>query len=141
MNSSIDAHQLLETLSTQPIASAGFPSHFSIAIQIRNAITNEKMSLKNISEIVRKDPLVATKVVRTANSALFAGTATLTDIERSINRIGLDAVKTDRAGCDHASADSLQRHAGLWRLFPKDLAAFHVHGLCGQYPHPTRNPL
>lgn len=93
MNSSIDAHQLLETLSTQPIASAGFPSHFSIAIQIRNAITNENMSLKNISEIIRKDPLVATKVVRTANSALFAGSATLTDIERSINRIGLDAVK------------------------------------------------
>ena len=93
MNSSIDAHQLLEELSTQPIASANFPSHFSVAIQIRNAINNDNISMRNISEIVRKDPLVATKVVRTANSALFTGNVTLTDIERSINRIGLDAVK------------------------------------------------
>ncbi len=93
MNSSIEAHRLLLEMRKAPVTTSVFPSHFSVAIQLRTAIADQKSNNKAIANIIRKEPLIASKIVTAANSANTIGLASITDIEKSIGRLGLDQIK------------------------------------------------
>jgi HD-like signal output (HDOD) protein len=52
----------------------------------------EKVSLKSVGELIQTDPAVAATLLKTANSALFAGLSTITDLPLAISRLGLKQV-------------------------------------------------
>lgn len=93
MNSSIEAHRLLLEMRKAPVSTSVFPSHFSVTIQLRTAISDQKSNNKTVANIIRKEPLIASKIVTAANSANMAGLASIVDIEKSIQRLGLDQIK------------------------------------------------
>lgn len=91
MSSSIKAHKILMDLRKRPITTLSFPSHFSVAIQLRNAMNDPLLGLRAISDIIKKDALIASRVVSQANKA--SSQVRAKDIEKAIQSIGLEAVK------------------------------------------------
>lgn len=93
MNTSIEAGVLIKSLEARPVELTTFPSHFDIAIQIKNAMHDTRLSIKNIGKIIKKDPLISTKIVRSANAAGIYTGHSIADIESAVSRLGFDAVK------------------------------------------------
>jgi HD-like signal output (HDOD) protein len=93
VNSSIEAHRILQELRNKPIDTLGFPSHFSVAIQLRTAINDPKHGVRQLADIVKKDPLISARVICAANTAALAQGNRVFDIERAIQRVGVEAVK------------------------------------------------
>lgn len=93
MSSSIQAHILIEELEKRPVTNVTFPSHFNVAIELRNAISQPGVSTRQLAAIVRKEPLVAARVVKAANTVGITSGTSIFDIEKAIHRIGMDSVK------------------------------------------------
>lgn len=83
----------LSDLSEMKTQTASFPSHFGIVIELRNAINDDRVSVKNVANLIRREPLIASKVVATANSAAMGQHGPILDVETAVTRIGFEAVK------------------------------------------------
>lgn len=88
-----EEEKALELISKVVVNSASFPSHFSVVVELRNAIDNDMVSIKNVADIVRREPIIASKVVASANSAAEGIRNTITDVDTAVRRIGFEAVK------------------------------------------------
>lgn len=91
--SSLLAHQLLEKLALKPVESAGFPSHFSIVMRLKAAMNDENTAYKRIVDILSGEPMVAAKIVQTANATSFHGYSKILDLEKAVSRLGMSAVR------------------------------------------------
>lgn len=85
--------KLLLELSQQPAQSAAFPSHFGIVIELRNSINDDRVTVKNVAALIRREPIIASKVVASANSAASAPSSQILDVESAVGRIGFESVK------------------------------------------------
>lgn len=88
-----EEQKALEAISKLEVNSASFPSHFSVVVELRNTIDSDMVSIKNVADIVRREPIIASKVVASANSAAEGLRNTITDVETAVNRIGFESVK------------------------------------------------
>jgi HD-like signal output (HDOD) protein len=70
-----------------------FPTCFDVVLRLRKELQNPKLSLPNIARIVQLEPLVAAKLVRLANSTIYAANGPVRDLPSAIHRLGLDAVR------------------------------------------------
>lgn len=72
-----------------------FPTCFDAALQIRNVLKDPAVSLGKIAKTVNMEPLVATKLLRMANSVLHnpGGKATA-DIESAVGRVGIETARS-----------------------------------------------
>lgn len=72
-----------------------FPTCFDAALQIRNVLKDPKVSLGKIAKTVNMEPLVATKLLRVANSVLHnpGGQATV-DLESAVSRVGIETARS-----------------------------------------------
>ena len=92
MTSSLEAHKLLQELRSQPITDVNFPSHFNVAIKLREALQNGSVTLGNVVSILGKDPLIAASAIQSANMA-NQGKATR-DLQTAVSRLGFEKIKT-----------------------------------------------
>ncbi len=80
-----------QELSRQEFDIPPFPD---IAIKIRDAISDPNISIDKIARIIVADPVLTTRLVRMANSALLRrGTIEITDVKTALGRIGLELVR------------------------------------------------
>ncbi|MDR0576822.1 MAG: HDOD domain-containing protein [Candidatus Accumulibacter sp.] len=71
-----------------------FPTCFDVVMRLRRELQNPNISLPRVAQIVQLEPLVATKLLRLANSAVYAtGGPRVRDLPAAIHRIGLNAVR------------------------------------------------
>lgn len=63
------------------------------ASRIMQELQSPKVTALRIAELVKKDPVLATAVLRVANSALYGGRTEITDLAFAMTRIGLNQVK------------------------------------------------
>lgn len=80
-----------QELSRQEFDIPPFPD---IALKIRDAMSKPNVSIDTIARIIVADPVLTTRLVRMANSALLRrGTIEITDVKTALGRIGLDLVR------------------------------------------------
>ena len=68
------------------------PSLPEIALHIQKELTDENLSVNKLSSIVQSDPVITTRIIKVANSAIFGGNKNVTSIKKAIALIGMDAV-------------------------------------------------
>jgi putative nucleotidyltransferase with HDIG domain len=87
---------------------------------LSEAVQDERCTLDRVLGILSKDPSLSATLLRLANSALYAGGATVLDLRTAVQRLGFDAVanlgtgaaviKTLRGGT-HLDATRLWQHS------------------------------
>lgn len=76
-------------------ASIVFPTSFDTTIRLREIMNSDTSSAADLAAVVAKDPLLATKLVRAANSAaLNPSGQSLTSIPAVVIKIGTNGVRT-----------------------------------------------
>ncbi|MCK5666536.1 MAG: HDOD domain-containing protein [Thiotrichaceae bacterium] len=77
--------QLIKDLNEDKLT---LPSIPDVAIKIRKALADENCDFHQISQIIAADPAIATKIIKTANSALYRSTRKTTDCQMAVTRLG-----------------------------------------------------
>jgi HD-like signal output (HDOD) protein len=65
------------------------PSVPDVAIKIRRALQDEKSNFHQISNIIASDPAITTKIIKTANSALYRSIRKIDDCQMAVTRLGV----------------------------------------------------
>ncbi|MFZ4534963.1 HDOD domain-containing protein [Propionivibrio sp.] len=91
--------QMLEDIAKELAGDVVFPTYFDTSLRIRKELSNPDLSISRIASIVGIEPLLATKLMQLANSALYRtdGTA-VRDLSAAINRLGVELVRTTALG-------------------------------------------
>ena len=64
-----------------------------VAMKIRSMLDNNDVSAKQIAEVVNRDPVIAAKIIRAANSPIYFGAAKCETVQNAIVRLGLLTTK------------------------------------------------
>ena len=64
------------------------PSVPDVAIKIRQALYDKKSNFRQISNIIASDPAITTKIIKTANSALYRSIHKIDDCQMAVTRLG-----------------------------------------------------
>ena len=87
--------QMIKDIARELEGDVVFPTSFDAAFRLRQALQNPDLPIARISSIVGGEPLVATKLMQLANSALYrADHAPALDLRAAISRLGVDLVRT-----------------------------------------------
>lgn len=87
--------QMLEDIAKELTAGEVlFPTCFDVAVRIRRLLDNPNTSLEKVAVAISGDPLISSKLLALANSAVYAGNGPVRDIKNAIQRLGLQAVRT-----------------------------------------------
>jgi HD-like signal output (HDOD) protein len=71
-----------------------FPTCFDVVLRLRKELQNPNLSLPNLVRVIQLEPLVSAKLVRMANSAIYASSGQpIRDLPSAIHRLGVDAVR------------------------------------------------
>ncbi len=70
------------------------PSLPEIYLELENEILSNNSSLKKISEIISKDPLITAKILQLTNSAFFGFPLRVNNIEQAVNFLGINLIKS-----------------------------------------------
>jgi HD-like signal output (HDOD) protein/ActR/RegA family two-component response regulator len=69
------------------------PAQPRVFARLQVAMANEKISAREVSQIVRADAMVTAKVLQIVNSAFFAPARRVTSIEQAVTYLGFPAVR------------------------------------------------
>jgi putative nucleotidyltransferase with HDIG domain len=69
------------------------PAMPAIAVQCMRLLDDPNQTFKMVGELVGKDPVLASRVLRLANSAAFPGKTPATTLEQAIPRMGTEGLK------------------------------------------------
>jgi len=73
---------------------ASLPSMPDVAGRIHAAMSSPNWSMSTIAAIIKGDPGTTAYLLRTANSALYAGVSPIREVERAIARMGMDSTRS-----------------------------------------------
>src|SRR5579872_4124429 len=83
---------LAAELSGGKVELPGFPH---IVQRVQQVLSNEKTDASKVVRVIGSEPVLATQLVRMANSAaLNPGGMPVTDLRAAVTRVGVDAVRT-----------------------------------------------
>ena len=75
-------------------ACPALPSMPTVAIEVLNLARSPDSDMKVLARVIERDPALASRVLKTVNSAFYARTQKVTSIEQALVVIGLESVKT-----------------------------------------------
>lgn len=93
MSTSLETYQRLEKIAEAPITDLSFPTHFHVALKLRNLLGDPDVPFKKVTEVLRGEPLMSAKVMAAANSASVRTGEKITSIETAVFRLGLSTVR------------------------------------------------
>ena len=73
---------------------SSLPSLPAVAIRILDLCQQENLDLNQIAAVISNDPALATKLIKTANSPIFALRREVTTISYAVSLLGVNAVRT-----------------------------------------------
>ncbi|MCA9061142.1 MAG: HDOD domain-containing protein, partial [Planctomycetaceae bacterium] len=68
------------------------PTLPTVAVEVIRLFDDPNTSMDQVATIVRKDPAIAAKLLKTANSAQYGARGTVSDLKRAITLLGRNAV-------------------------------------------------
>lgn len=83
--------RLIESLSENRLVLPAFPE---AALAARNAASSEAASAIAVAREVAKDPVLAARILKVANSSLFGFSFNTSSLQQAISRVGLEHTKT-----------------------------------------------
>lgn len=88
--------KMLEDIAREMSAGdISFPTCFDAAMKIRNVLRDPNVSLRQVAKVVAMEPLVATKLLRVANSAAYNSSGKpLVDVESAVVRLGVETARS-----------------------------------------------
>lgn len=88
--------KMLEDIAREMSAGdISFPTCFDAAMKIRNALRDPDVSLRQVAKVVAMEPLVATKLLRIANSAAYNSSGKpMVDVEAAVMRLGVEMARS-----------------------------------------------
>lgn len=92
--------RLLEDIAKELKGEIIFPTSLDVSAHISEVMSNESASLQQIAQQVQRDPLIASKILKIANSASHNPSGnTITDIGHALNRIGMQSARSIALAC------------------------------------------
>lgn len=79
-------YRLYEDLNSNQLL---LPSLPEVAIRVGQAVNHELADAKRVAKVIENDPVITAKLIRVANSARYAGKATIASLPEAVARIGL----------------------------------------------------
>jgi diguanylate cyclase (GGDEF)-like protein len=73
---------------------SSLPTLPSVALRVLELCQREQLDLNQIAEVISKDPALSAKLLRTANSPIFALRREVTTISNAVGLLGLNAIRT-----------------------------------------------
>jgi HD-like signal output (HDOD) protein len=67
------------------------PTLPEVGLKIRELLGSDTVSIEQIAKLIQTDPTIAAKVIKVANSPLYAGQTTVDNCKQAVTRIGTDA--------------------------------------------------
>ncbi len=98
MGSRPDRNRNLRYELRQLFAKAKMPSNPALAARLLELIKDPKSNAADFGAVIRADPALSARLLKTANSVPFAQRHAVTRIERAITVLGLNRVKTISLG-------------------------------------------
>ena len=88
--------QMLEDIARElSSGSVVFPTCFDAALRLRKELQNPDLPIPRMVKVVALEPLVATRLMQMAGSALYSPDGTpARDLQAAINRLGIEQVRT-----------------------------------------------
>ena len=87
--------QMLEDIARELAGVVVFPTYFDAAFRLRKELQNPELPIPRIAKIVSLEPLVATKLMHLAGSALYSPDGSPPrDLQSAIKRLGVELVRT-----------------------------------------------
>lgn len=118
--------RLLEDIAKELEGEIVFPTSFDVSARISEVMQNESASLQQIAQEVQRDPLVAAKVLKFANSASYNPSGyDITDLDHALSRIGLQNARSVALACALAQLAKSSKES----IFADQLQALLEHSL------------
>jgi len=89
MQSVENRHRIIRLIDKE----LNLPSLPAIAVKILNAVQKDQISLTELGAIISADPSLTTRMLRVANTEIFAGTGDISNIERAMSVLGTNTIK------------------------------------------------
>jgi HD-like signal output (HDOD) protein len=86
--------QMLEDIAKELAGDVVFPTYFDAAFRLRKALQDTDQPLARIVGVIALEPLIAARVMKLANSAMYGSGSTVRDLGAAIQRLGLETVRT-----------------------------------------------
>jgi HD-like signal output (HDOD) protein len=87
--------KMLEDIARELSGEVVFPTCFDVVVRLRKALQDPNCGVDQIVTLVNLDPLVASKLLRAANSVAFnPGSSEVRDLKSAVTRLGLNLVRT-----------------------------------------------
>ncbi|MCA9063966.1 MAG: HDOD domain-containing protein, partial [Planctomycetaceae bacterium] len=68
------------------------PTLPTVAVEVIRLFDDPNSSMDQVTAVIRNDPAIAAKILKTANSAQYGGRGTVSDLKRAITLLGRNAV-------------------------------------------------
>lgn len=90
------ASRLLQQIAVELSApEVVFPTSFELTIRVQALLKDPNVSIEKLTEFIRTEPLMSSKIIAYANSAaLRVSGPEIVELQMAIMRVGLDAVRT-----------------------------------------------
>jgi HD-like signal output (HDOD) protein len=86
--------QMLKDIASELAGDIVFPTCFDAALRLRKDLQNPNITITQIAQSISIEPLVAAKITRLANAAIYAGQGgEVKDLPSAIRRVGLNVVR------------------------------------------------
>jgi HD-like signal output (HDOD) protein len=126
--------QMLEDIAKELSGDLIFPTHFDITLRLRDLLRDSDASVQQISAAVSVEPLISSKLISVANSALYdRGGPPVRDVKGAIQRLGMKVVRSTAFGVAMKQlllakeiADFGDLSKGLWKHSISSAAACTV---------------
>ena len=87
--------RMLEDIASELKSVVVFPTYFDVAMRLRKALQDPDVPVARIASLISVEPLVATKLMHLANSALYRRDGgPVRTLPAAITRLGIDLVRT-----------------------------------------------
>ena len=101
------------------LSSPRLPSLPAVSVEVIN-LAQQDVNMERIADTLRHDPALSSKILKTANSAMYGQSQTISTITRALLVLGLGAVKTLALGFSLVATlkrpgDASFDHVGYWR--------------------------
>lgn len=93
MSIRIRVRQLLDDISSAPIQNTSFPTHFNILLRLKPILDKKNSNVNEVVTLIRADPMLASEVVKAANTAAMRRSGTILDIEKAVLRLGFVEIR------------------------------------------------
>lgn len=83
-------NQLVESFRFED---ARLPSLPNAVVYLERAIRDDSVSMKGLAQLLEQDPVLATRLIRVANSAYYRGVSPVESVPAAVSRIGFSATQ------------------------------------------------